>query len=229
MTWRKAVRPFNERAAEYDNWFADNPLFVIELAALQALGEKLPRPRLEIGVGPGRFARALGIEYGIDPAISALQLASRRGIMGISGTGENLPIRQASIGTVYLLFTLCFLPDPLAVLGECARVLRPGGRIIIGLIPCGSAWGKRLRERGKNGDPFYRHARFRTIAETKQMLAVRGFLMEDAWSTLRQPPGRQPQFEPPQPGAEESAGFCVLKAVNKEHTIETGKPDYPDH
>jgi SAM-dependent methyltransferase len=213
VTWPEAARPFNERAAEYDRWFADNPLFGIELAALQASGETLPRPRLEIGVGPGRFAQALGIEYGIDPAISPLQLAGRRGIIGISGTGENLPIRQASIGTVYLLFTLCFLPDPLAVLGECARVLRPGGRLIIGLIPGGSAWGRRLSERGKAGDPFYRHARFRTIAETKQMLARQGFQLEDAWSTLRQPPGRQLRFEPPQPGAEESAGFCVLMAA----------------
>lgn len=215
MTWREAARPFNERTAEYDSWFADNPVFAIELAALRALGEKLPRPRLEIGVGPGRFAQALGIEFGIDPAFSPLQLASRRGIMGVSGTGENLPVRGASIGTVYLLFTLCFLPDPVAVFGECVRVLRPDGRMIIGLIPSGSAWGKRLSERGKSGDPFYRHARFRTIAETKQLLASHGFRLAEAWSTLRQPPGRQLQFEPPKTGAEESAGFCVLMAMQQ--------------
>lgn len=212
MTRREVMQPFDERATEYDSWFEDNPVFAIELAALQALGEKLPRPRLEIGVGPGRFAQALGIEYGIDPAISPLQLASRRGIMTIKGTGEHLPVRSAAIGTVYLLFTLCFLADPSAVLGECARILRPGGRIIIGLIPGGSAWGKRLSERGKTGDSFYRHARFRTIAETKQMLASHGFQVEEAWSTLRQPLGRQLQFESPNAGAEESAGFCVLLA-----------------
>ncbi|HBI16382.1 MAG TPA: class I SAM-dependent methyltransferase [Desulfobulbaceae bacterium] len=212
MTWEKAMQPFNERAAEYDGWFADNPVFTIELAALLALTIMPPRPRLEIGVGPGRFAQALGIDYGIDPAISPLQLSSRRGILVIRGTGEHLPVRQATIGTVYLLFTLCFLTDPLAVLGECTRVLRPGGRVIIGLIPSGSAWGKRLSDRGKSGDPFYRHARFRSIAETMQMLAIHGYQVEEAWSTLRQQPGRQLQFEPPKAGAEENAGFCVLMA-----------------
>lgn len=213
MTWRAATRPFAERAAEYDRWFEDSPVFAIELAALQALDDQLPRPRLEIGVGPGRFAQALGIEYGIDPAGPPLQLASRRGIIGIRGTGEHLPFRQATIGTVYLLFTLCFLPDPLAVFGECARILKPEGRVIIGLIPGGSAWGQRLTERGRAGDPFYRHARFRTVGETKQMLGRHEFQVTEAWSTLQQPPGRQLRFEPPKAGAEENAGFCVLMAA----------------
>ncbi|MHB8788844.1 MAG: class I SAM-dependent methyltransferase [Desulfobulbaceae bacterium] len=212
MTWRAAMLPFEERAAEYDLWFEDSPIFVIELAALQALGDQLPRPRLEIGVGPGRFAQALEIENGIDPAFSPLQLASRRGIMGVRGTGEHLPFRQATIGAVYLLCTLCFLPDPLAVFGECARILKPDGRLIIGLIPGGSAWGQRLTERGRAGDPFYHHARFRTVGETEQLLARKGFRVAEAWSTLRQPPGRQLCFEPPKSGAEESAGFCVLMA-----------------
>lgn len=212
MTWRTVMHPFAERAAEYDRWFEDSQVFAIELAALQALVDQLPRPRLEIGVGPGRFAQALGIEYGIDPAFPPLQLASRRGIMGVRGTGEHLPFRQEAIGTVYLLFTLCFLSDPLAVFRECARVLKPEGRVIIGLIPGGSAWGRRLTERGRAGDPFYRHARFRTVSETEQMLARFGFQVTEAWSTLRQPPGRQLSFEPPKTGADESAGFCVLMA-----------------
>lgn len=212
MTWRAAAQPFNELAAEYDRWFEKGPLFAIELAALRAFRAEPPRPRLEIGVGPGRFAQELGIEFGIDPAISPLHLASRRGIMTVRGTGEQLPVRSSTIGTVYLLFTLCFLTAPSAVFGECARILRPGGRMLIGLIPGESAWGKRLRERGRAGNPFYRHARFRTIAETRQMLATHNFHMDEAWSTLRQPPDGQLQFEPPREGAEEDAGFCVLMA-----------------
>jgi SAM-dependent methyltransferase len=212
MTWPAAAQPFNDRAAEYDRWFEKGPVFAIELAALRAFSAEPPRPRLEIGVGPGRFARELGIEFGIDPAISPLHLASRRGIMTVRGTGEQLPVRSMTIGAVYLLFTLCFLTDPSAVLGECARILRPGGRVLIGLIPGESAWGKRLRERGLTGDPFYRHARFLTIAETRQMLTIHNFQVDEAWSTLRQPPDGQLRYESPVAGAEEDAGFCVLMA-----------------
>ncbi|MFZ5798627.1 MAG: class I SAM-dependent methyltransferase [Desulfobulbaceae bacterium] len=212
MTWRTTMQPFENRAAEYDRWFENSPVFAIELAALRSLGEGLPRPRLEIGVGPGRFARELGIEYGIDPALSPLQLASRRGIMSVRGAGEALPFRQASFGAVYLLFTLCFLAEPEAVLGECARILMAGGKVIVGFIPGGSAWGRRLAERGRAGDPFYRHSRFRTIAETKQLLEKLGFRIEQALSTLRQPPGRQLRLEQPTTGADENAGFCILIA-----------------
>lgn len=212
MTWRAAAQAFNERAAEYDRWFEKGPLFAIELAALQAFSAEPPRPRLEIGVGPGRFAQELDIEFGIDPAAAPLHLASGRGIMAVRAIGEQLPVRSESLGAVYLLFTLCFLTDPSAVLAECARILRPGGRLLVGLIPGESAWGKRLRERGRSGDPFYRHARFRTIAETLQMLAFHHFQVEEAWSTLRQPPGGQLRFEPPEEGADENAGCCVLMA-----------------
>ena len=33
--WRQAARVFQERAAEYDNWYEDSLLFATELAALQ--------------------------------------------------------------------------------------------------------------------------------------------------------------------------------------------------
>lgn len=215
MSWRAAAQPFNELAAEYDRWYDKGPLFAIELAALRAFRTEPPRPRLEVGVGPGRFAQELGIEFGIDPAISPLHLASRRGIMTVRAAGEQLPVRAMAIGTVYLLFTLCFLAEPSVVLGECARILRPEGRVLIGFIPRESAWGEKLREKGRAGDPFYRHARFRTVAETQQMLANHNFQVVEAWSTLRQSPDGQIRFEAPVAEAEEDAGFCVLMASQR--------------
>ncbi|HHD63709.1 MAG TPA: class I SAM-dependent methyltransferase [Desulfobulbaceae bacterium] len=120
-SWQQASRVFNDRAQEYDNWFDDSPLFTLELAALQELTTELPFPRLELGVGPGRFARHLNINIGIDPAPAALRIAAKRGIMGIAGIGEQLPLKTESIGTICMFFTLCFLTDPLTVLRECRR------------------------------------------------------------------------------------------------------------
>ncbi len=122
MPLPKAAQPFNEHAREYDNWYDSSPLFDIELEAIRATTVQLMQPGLEIGVGPGRFAQALNIEFGLDPALSPLQLAKDRSIISINGIGEQLPVRMQSIGTVFLFFTLCFLTDPEMVF----RFLRSG-------------------------------------------------------------------------------------------------------
>ncbi|MFO7650004.1 MAG: hypothetical protein R6X13_01500, partial [bacterium] len=61
--------PFDAIAAQYDAWYdgKGKAAFATELAALRPLLARLPRPWLEVGVGTGRFAQALGIPLGIDP------------------------------------------------------------------------------------------------------------------------------------------------------------------
>ena len=44
--------------------------------------------------------------------------------------GEHLPFPDASIDTVVATLVLCTIPDPQAVLGEIARVLKPEGRLL---------------------------------------------------------------------------------------------------
>lgn len=216
LNWKDSAGSFDALAGEYDSWFDNNPLFDIELAALLAVKEKLAHPFLEIGVGPGRFAEALKIDYGIDPAISPLQLATSRSILAVKAIGEQLPVRSESMGTVFILFTLCFLADPVLMMRECSRILKPGGRLIIGLIPRLSKWGKLLTRKKKENNPFYRHARLRTIAETVDMLAVNGFSVIESWSTLFQPPDNSLAAESPRRGLDEQAGFCVLVMNKKE-------------
>lgn len=212
---RSAVEEFNSRAGAYDNWYRDNPVFVSELAALQAIRAFLPRPALEIGVGPGHFAAALGTEFGLDPATTPLHLAAGRSIIAINGAGEFLPLRSGSTGTVYILFTLCFLADPAAVIRECFRILAPQGRLVLGFIPRCSPWGENIIERGRRQHPLYRFARLQTVAEATRLLEENGLVISEAWSTLLQPPGRQAQPENPLAGSREDAGFCVLVSGRK--------------
>ena len=47
---------------------------------------------LEIGVVTGRFAKILGMEYGIDPSERMLSIAKERGIKTSVGRGEDLPL-----------------------------------------------------------------------------------------------------------------------------------------
>jgi SAM-dependent methyltransferase len=216
--WRQAADVYQERAEEYDSWFENSLIFASELSALQQITTPLPDPKIEIGAGPGRFAEQLGVTTGIDPAPAALQRARKRGIMGIVGIGEELPIRSESAGTLFMLFTLCFLVDPGRTLAECHRVLRTGGRLVIGLVPALSTWGQQLEKKKKNGNPYYRYARFHTIAATRTMLKQADFSLLENHSTLFQPPGDIELLETAQAVSNEQAGFCVLVAEKKENS-----------
>ena len=83
----------------------------------------LKPPLLEVGVGTGRFAQALGIEYGVDISSGVLKFAKKREITVVKGAGEELPFKDKVFGGVFLIVTLCFVDAPLKVLKESARVL----------------------------------------------------------------------------------------------------------
>ena len=59
---------FNKLASDYDVWFEEEGklVFDTEVLAFQEIMPSLPEPWLEIGVGSGRFAQALGIKKGVD-------------------------------------------------------------------------------------------------------------------------------------------------------------------
>ena len=80
---------FDTLASDYDAWFEKDGklIFETEVRAFQEILSSLPKPWLEIRVGSGRFARALGIETGIDPSIELLNIARSRGITAIQGIG----------------------------------------------------------------------------------------------------------------------------------------------
>lgn len=225
----KSAEPFESLATEYDSWFDGNPLFEIELAALRAVENGFIRPFLEIGVGPGRFAQALQTEYGIDPAFSPLQLARSRSILGIRAVGEQLPVQSGCMGTVFILFTMCFLADPVQVNREIYRILAPGGKLVLGMIPRQSEWGKSLLQKKKENHPFYRYANLKSVEETIIMATECGFCLTESWSTLFQPPGITLAMESPRKGYDERAGFCVLVFSKKEAACERTEPDNPDN
>ena len=208
------MQAFDDLADRYDAWYdaaAGRVLFDLELGALGPLLTCTEGPRLEVGVGSGRFAAALGIDVGLDAAEAPLVLAKARGVRSVRGAGEHLPFGDGSFGTVVLVVTLCFAKDPAAVLAEAARVLRPAGRLVVGLVPLDSPWGRSYEEKGRAGHPFYRHARFLTAAEHLRLLAAAGFRVEEGRSTLLQSPDG-PQDEHVQRGVVAGAGFIALKA-----------------
>ena len=207
---------FDRLADRYDAWFEGDEgrlIFQIELEAIRAAAQTAPRPWLEVGVGSGRFAAALGgIDVGIDPSERLLEMAYSRGVNTVKGYGERLPFGDNSFGAVFLIVTICFVDDPMPVLQECRRVLHRDGKLIIGLVPRESPWGKKYAAKGMHGHPFYSHAHFYTVSQVESMLNEAGFTLEGCLSTLFQPPDRVVQPELPRPGCTGAAGFVVFRA-----------------
>ena len=107
-----------------------------------------PQPHeriLEIGGGIGTHAipvaRALarGELCTLDvqrPMLDALMdAAARAGVTNITpalGDGQTLPYEEASFDAAYLVSVLGEMPAPTAALAELRRVLKPGGRLVVG-------------------------------------------------------------------------------------------------
>jgi SAM-dependent methyltransferase len=93
-------------------------------------------PALDLGCGDGHFARQIAagpLAVGIDPDPGALRAAAgraaHRALAAASATA--LPFRAASFGTVIANSVLEHVRDLDASLAEVARVLRPGGRLLL--------------------------------------------------------------------------------------------------
>lgn len=208
------VSPFDDLASEYDAWFdtEGSLTFAIEVKAFQAVLPLLPKPWLEIGVGSGRFAQALGIEFGVDPCAKLLNIADSRGIKVFQGRGGQRLFDEETFGTVFLIVTLCFLDLPLDTLQEAKRILKPNGKIALGLILRESPWGKLCQQKGSEGHQLYRHATFYSRDEVVALLLKAGFTTEKIVSTLFQEPGNVQNAEEPREGYFPEAGFTIIVA-----------------
>jgi len=210
--------PFDDLALEYDAWFdrEGSLIFFIEVQAFKSLLPSLPKPWLEIGVGSGRFAQALGIETGVDPSTKLVEMAKHRGVTAFLGRGEQELFDEESFGTVFLIVTLCFLNWPLGVLKEANRILMPGGKIVLGLVLKESPWGQFYQRKKAKGHRFYKCATFYKYDEVAKLLEQAGFSIEQVISTLFQRPGRVKRMELPHRGYSSSAGFTIIVAGKPE-------------
>lgn len=163
---------FDLYVRKYDAWYDTNK-FAYQ-SELKALKKMLPKKGkgLEIGVGTGRFAGPLGIEYGIDPSVKMIRIARSRGVKAKIGSGEDLPFADHFFDYVAIINALCFVNDPIKVLEEAKRVLKKDGKIIVGIIDRDSFLGKFYQ---KKKSVFYAQAHFLSVRNAAEMLKKAGF------------------------------------------------------
>lgn len=133
-------------AAHAGRWDEVRSLYVneakVEAALLGAFGERPPRNLLDIGTGTGRvlqlFAPRIGFGLGIDLSREMLGVAranldrtSLRNCQVRHGDMYHVPLPDGSFDAATMHNVLHFADDPGAALSEAARVLRPGGRLVV--------------------------------------------------------------------------------------------------
>jgi hypothetical protein len=97
------------------------------------------------------------------------------------------------------------------VLFEAKRILKIGGRLIVGIINRESPWGQLYLKKKANAHPLYGLATFYNIFEVVKMVEKTGMVVEAYSSILCQPPSETPHKEPVHNELIENAGFvCIL-------------------
>jgi SAM-dependent methyltransferase len=139
---RIASENFRRQGADWDEMRAlDLPAAAIEQAVLAAIGTQ-PGMLLDIGTGTGQLLELLAPRVagalGVDASRAMLALArTRLSKPELSHCGVRqadmyrLPLGDATFDTVVLQMVLHYAEDPAAALTEAARVLRPGGTLIV--------------------------------------------------------------------------------------------------
>lgn len=138
---RRSLEFFDRHAAQWDELsrtLLPVPQFQQRLVALVPAVDTV----LEIGVGTGtllaELARKAGQVIGVDHSPAMLDEARRRlardGVPGAElrlGEMTHLPIADGAAGCVVASMVLHHAADPQTVLAEMARVLKPGGTLIL--------------------------------------------------------------------------------------------------
>ncbi|HEY5167687.1 MAG TPA: metalloregulator ArsR/SmtB family transcription factor [Pseudolabrys sp.] len=134
---------FRAHAAEWDRirklHVADA---AVEQAIRAALADKPFRSLLDLGTGTGRMLelfgteveRGLGLDLSLDMLLLARDRLERAGLKHCSvrqGDIYDLPLGNDSFDVVILHQVLHFLDDGARAIREAARVLRPGGRLLV--------------------------------------------------------------------------------------------------
>lgn len=145
---------------------------------------------LDVGCGNGHFVaamRALGWDArGLDVDEAGLAVARAHfGVPVDRGTLKEARLPDESFDAVTLHHVIEHVPDPLDVLSECGRILRPGGRIVV-VTPNIDALGHRVFRTRWLGLDVPRHLQLFSTGSLRIAAALAGLAVESLSTSARQ-------------------------------------------
>ncbi len=146
-------------------------------AILRCVAARSGQHVLDAGCGDGALAGALdaaGVRVtGIDadPAMLAAARSRGGGFSLVRGDVRALPFPDNHFDAAVAVTVLCLVDDPGRVVGEMARVVRPGGRIVLGELGRWSLWALERRLRGWVTGSFWSSATFWTAGGLRRLMA----------------------------------------------------------
>ena len=173
LTDRVARRPAGERARAV--YGAEDVHDWARLAVLDALAPGPGDELLDVGCGGGlllrdairRGAAATGLDHSPALVEVARERAPRATV--VEGSADHLPFSDGAFTAVSMVMVFFFFDDPGAVLRECRRVLRPGGRLAIYTVPAS------LRGTGAAPEPIAARSHFHADEELIALATEAGF------------------------------------------------------
>jgi SAM-dependent methyltransferase len=166
---------------------------VFELA-----GPLLRRNVLDAGCGDGSYiigaskrgAHVVGADTSVDMLEAARERAKRCNVHADVRLADvrALPFADGVFDVVLAVTVLCFQSEPREAVREFARVLAPGGRLVIGELGRWNAWALVRRLRGMLGHAVWRKARFQSARGLSRLLENEGLRVERMRGCVYYPP-----------------------------------------
>lgn len=164
----------------------------------ELLGPVAGKSLLDVGCGDGALASELArrgaIVTALDPDLAMIAATRRRideegvQLRLVEGRSQALPFRGGEFDSVLAVAALCFVPEASLAIAEIARVLKPGGRVILGELGSGSLWAGYRRVRGWFGHSLWRSARFRSPAALRRLVLGAGLRVIEMRGAAYYPP-----------------------------------------
>jgi 2-polyprenyl-3-methyl-5-hydroxy-6-metoxy-1,4-benzoquinol methylase len=178
--WKQAVSAV--LLAPFPTWRETFDILALELPPV-------PNGRvLEVGCGAGNSLLTLqGLGWqtqGIDFDMGAVRAARERGLSVSEGGLAEQAYPDATFDAVAMVHVIEHVPDPVAVLIETRRVLRPGGRLVL-ITPNSAGRGHRRFGRAWRGLEPPRHVQVFNRASLLRAVEAAGFADIELRSTAR--------------------------------------------